>query len=114
MIHHEQQKPFSYSFVSTHLTTHTCTTPGQYDNSGGPVPAVLVNTSLCAEFSDMMAAAAAAAVASPVALRSKVKVPEVVNCPDGDTVTVGGQMCQACLCTHLKFKRLHHRSDRNY
>lgn len=55
------------------------------------VPAVLANTSLCAEPSDMMAAAAAAAaVASPAGVRSKVKVPEVVNCPDGDTVTVGG------------------------
>lgn len=55
------------------------------------VPAVLANTSLCAEPSDMMAAAAAAAaVASPAVVRSKVKVPEVVNCPDGDTVTVGG------------------------
>lgn len=39
-----------------------------------------------------MMAAVAAAVASPVGARSKVKVPEVVNCPDGDTVTVGGQM----------------------
>lgn len=52
---------------------------------------MLANTSLCAEPSDMMAAAAAAAaVASPDGVRSKVKVPEVVNCPDGDTVTVGG------------------------
>lgn len=52
---------------------------------------MLANTSLCAEPSDMMAAAAAAAaVASPDGLRSKVRVPEVVNCPDGDTVTVGG------------------------
>lgn len=49
---------------------------------------VLVNTSLCAELSEMMAAAAAAA--SAVVVRSKVKVPAVVNCPDGDTVTVGG------------------------
>lgn len=57
------------------------------------VPAVLANTSLCAEPSEMMAAAAAAAVASPVGVRSKVKVPEVVNCPDGDTVTVGGRTC---------------------
>lgn len=38
----------------------------------------------------MAAAAAAAAAASPVGVRSKVKVPEVVNCPDGDTVTVEG------------------------
>jgi len=54
------------------------------------VPAVLANTSLCAEPSKMMAAAASvAAAASPVGERSKVKVPEV-NCPDGDTVTVGG------------------------
>lgn len=45
-----------------------------------------------------MMAAAAAAVASPVAVRSKVKVPEVVNCPDGDTVTVDGRRtCQPCL-----------------
>ncbi len=54
---------------------------------------MLANTSLCAEPSEIMAAAAAA-VASPVGVRSKVKVPEVVNCPVGDTVTVGGgQIC---------------------
>lgn len=66
------------------------------------VPAVLANTSLCAEPSEMMAAAAAAAaVASPDDVRSKVKVPEVVNCPDGDTVTVGGgRTCQTCLDSH--------------
>lgn len=51
------------------------------------LPAVLANTSLCAELSEMMVAAAAVA-ASPAGERSKVKVPEVVICPDGDTVTV--------------------------
>lgn len=57
------------------------------------VPAVLANTSLCAEPSEMMAAAAA--LASAVGERSKVKVPGAVNCPDGDTVTVdGGQTSQ--------------------
>lgn len=48
---------------------------------------MLVYTSLCAELSEIMAAA----VGSPVGVRSKVKVPEVVNCPEGDTVTVEGQ-----------------------
>lgn len=48
---------------------------------------MLVNTSLCAELSEIMAVA----VVSPVGVRSKVKVPEVVNCPEGDTVTVEGQ-----------------------
>lgn len=43
---------------------------------------MLAKASLCAEPSDMMAAAA-----SLVGVRSKVSVPEVVNCPDGDTVT---------------------------
>lgn len=51
-------------------------------------PAVLVNTSFCAEPSEIMAAAVV--VGSP-GVRSKVKVPEVVNCPEGDTVTVEGQ-----------------------
>lgn len=46
---------------------------------------MLAYTSLCAEPSEMMAAA------SPAGERSKVKVPDVVICPDGDTVTVGGQ-----------------------
>lgn len=50
------------------------------------VPAVLPNTSLCVEPSDMMVAGASAD-----GVRSKVKVPEVVNCPDGDTVTVEGR-----------------------
>lgn len=69
---------------------------------------MLANTSLCAEPSEMMAAAAAA-VASPVGVRSKVKVPEVVNCPDGDTVTVGGgQTCQSDT-----FKDRHQRFDGN-
>lgn len=40
----------------------------------------------------------AAAAASLVGFRSKVKVLEVVNWPDGDTVTVGGeQMFQSNL-----------------
>lgn len=51
---------------------------------------MLAKTSLCAEPSDMMAAAAAA-VASVAGLRSKVRVPGLENCPDGETVTVGGQ-----------------------
>lgn len=55
------------------------------------LPAVLVNTSLCAELSEIMAAAAAAVVGSLAGVRSKVRVPEVVNCPDGDTVTVEGE-----------------------
>lgn len=63
---------------------------------------MLANTSLGADPSEIMAAAAAAAAASPVGVRSKVKVPEVVNCPDGDTVTVGGrQTSQPCLDNHL-------------
>lgn len=51
---------------------------------------MLANTSLWAEPSEIMAAAAAA-VGSPAGVRSKVRVPEVVNCPEGDTVTVEGQ-----------------------
>lgn len=44
-----------------------------------------------------MMAAAAAAAASPAGVRSKVNVPEVVNCPDGVTVTVErGQKSQPC------------------
>lgn len=50
------------------------------------VPAVLANTSLGGELSAMMAAGA-----SPGGVRSKVKVPAVVSCPDGDTVTVEGR-----------------------
>lgn len=78
---------------------------------------MLVNTSLCADLSEMMAAAAAA-VASAVGVRSKVKVPAVVNCPDGDTVTVGGgRTCQPCLDSQTllksKFKCSHQRSDGN-
>lgn len=46
---------------------------------------MLANTSLCVEPSDMMVAGVSDGV------RSKVKVPEVVNCPDGDTVTVEGR-----------------------
>lgn len=46
------------------------------------VPVVLANKSLCAAPSEMMAA-------SPAGARSKVRVPEEVNCPDGDIVTVG-------------------------
>lgn len=65
----------------------------EFSVTQGMVPAVLANTSLCAEPSEMMAAAA-----SPVGVRSKVKVPEVVNCPDGDTVTVRKkQKCDSCL-----------------
>lgn len=59
-----------------------------------------------------MMAAVAAAVASPVGARSKVKVPEVVNCPAGDTVTVSKQTClnsQSLLKT--KFKCSHHKGD---
>lgn len=43
---------------------------------------MLVNTSLCAEPSEIMAAVV---VGSPVGVRSKLRVPE------GDTVTVEGQ-----------------------
>lgn len=49
------------------------------------IPVVLANTSLSAAPSEMMAAVAT----SPAGAWSKVRVPEVVNCPDGDTVTVG-------------------------
>lgn len=49
------------------------------------VPAVLANTSLGGELSDMMEAGA-----SPGGVRSKVKVPAGVSCPDGDTVTAEG------------------------
>lgn len=46
------------------------------------LPVVLANTSLCVLPSEIMAA-------SPAGARSKVRVPEEVNCPEGDTVTVG-------------------------
>ena len=53
---------------------------------------VLANTSVCAAPSEMIAAVSLAEV------RSKVKEPAVVNCPDGDTVTVRkGQVEQPCL-----------------
>lgn len=62
-----------------------------------PLPAVLVNTSLCGEPSERM-------VASPGGVRSKVKVPEVVNCPDGDTVTVGGGQTRQTTPPETPFK----------
>lgn len=75
--------------VSGEARTLTSPPPGSVWTRPELRPAVLVNTSFCAELSEIMAAAAAV-VGSP-GVRSKVKVPEVVNCPEGDTVTVEGQ-----------------------
>lgn len=74
--------------VSAEARTLKSPSPGSVRIRPELRPAVLVNTSFWAEPSEIMAAAVV--VGSP-GVRSKVKVPEVVNCPDGDTVTVEGQ-----------------------
>lgn len=75
-----------YTCMLAHLTEFkvkmiTKSVSGSVFENASDQPAVLLKTSEAAGLSEMMA------VASPVAVRSKVSVPVVVSWPDGLTVT---------------------------